>query len=109
MTHRSLRKQPMPSIDTLKIGPFVFAVELGSPEDDKGNEVDGKLWHSQARIVIDKDLEKQPQKQTLLHEIVHEIAIQSGQDVSEGLVDAIAFGIYQVVRDNPKLVRMIQK
>jgi hypothetical protein len=99
----------MTTIGTLKIGPFVFAVEFGSPLDDKGNSVDGKLWHSRSRIVIDTDLEAQPQKQTLLHEIVHEIAIQAGQDVSEGLVDAIAFGFYQVMRENPQLVKMITK
>ena len=65
-----------------------------------------------ALIEIDGGLETQPRKQTLLHEIVHEILIQAGQnlgDRTEGVVDAVAFGWYQVMRDNPQLVRMIRK
>jgi hypothetical protein len=96
-------------MDNLKIGPFTFGVEYGKPTDTEGNEVDGKLWHSKSRIVIDKELEAQPKKQTLLHEIIHEIAIQAGQEMTEGQVDSIAFGVYQVIRDNPALVRMITK
>ena len=95
---------------TLKIGAFTFSVTyLPNLTSDDNKKIDGHLWHSKAIIEIDKDLERQPKTQTLLHEIVHEIAIQAGQDLTEGQVDALAFGWYQVMRDNPELVRMIRK
>jgi hypothetical protein len=96
-------------MDSLRIGPFTFKVEFGKPVGDEGRSIDGRLWHSHSTIVINSDLHEQPRKQTLLHEIVHEIAIQAGQEITEGMVDAIAFGWYQVMRDNPDLVRMIRK
>ena len=43
-----------------------------------------------------------------LHEIVHAVATQIGhQSMKEGMVDALAYGIYQVMRENPGPVRMI--
>jgi hypothetical protein len=97
-------------MDSIKIGPFTFKLFYSAcPKDSDGNKVDGILWHSKSEIEIDNFLHAQPKVQTVLHEIVHEIAIQAGQDLTEGMVDAIAFGWYQVMRDNPDLVKMITK
>lgn len=97
-------------MDNIKIGAFTFILKFPpSVKDDGGKAVDGFLNHGQCLIEIDNFLDAQPKVQTLLHEVVHEIAIQAGQDLTEGMVDALAFGTYQVLRDNPKLVEMITK
>jgi hypothetical protein len=96
-------------ISSLKIGAFTFAVVFPQVVTKDGESMDGHLWHSQTTIEIDNNLAAQPKVQTLLHEIIHEIGIQAGQEMTEGMVDSIAFGIYQVMRDNPELVRMITK
>jgi hypothetical protein len=100
----------MKKLDSLKIGAFRYSVVY--VKDLKRDEVklDGHLHHSQTRISLDADMNAQATTQTLLHETIHAIATQIGrQELREGIVDALAFGIYQVLRDNPELVRMITK
>ena len=89
----------------LRIGPFRYPVAYVPRADIEGN--DGRLWHSKSQILIADDMDAQASLHTLLHEVVHEIAIQAGQKVTEGLVDTIAYGWIQVIRDNPELLEMI--
>jgi hypothetical protein len=97
-------------MDSIKIGAFLFSVQsFPNLKDDEDKRVDGYLDHSKSEILLDAELGSQAHLSTLLHEVVHEIAIQSGQDLNEGQVDAMAFGVIQVLKDNPELVRMITK
>ena len=95
-----------PSNISLRIGPFRYPVAY-VPRDDIADN-DGRLHHGESRILIADDMDAQASLHTLLHEVVHEIAIQAGQNVTEGLVDTIAYGWIQVVRDNPELVDLIR-
>ena len=97
------------AVSSLKIGAFTYTVILAHDLKRGDEKMDGHLEHSKSSITLDDDMDKQATTQTLLHEVVHEIAIQSGQDLSEGQVDAIAYGWIQVMRDNPELVRMVTK
>jgi hypothetical protein len=100
----------MKKIDSLKVGAIRYKVEY--VHDLKRNEqkLDGHIQHSQTKISLDAGLNHQAMVQTLLHEIVHAIATQIGrQEIREGVVDALAFGVYQVLRDNPALAREILK
>jgi hypothetical protein len=73
-------------------------------------KLDGHLWHNQTRISLDAEMNEQATAQVLLHEVVHALAAQMGrQNLKEDVVDALAYGVYQVMRDNPELVRMITK
>ena len=98
-------------IDRVKIGAIQYKVEyvkeLKSPD---GRLLDGHLHHNQTRISLDVDMNPQATTQVLLHEVVHALAAQMGrQNLKEDIVDALAFGFYQVMRDNPELVKMITK
>ncbi len=96
--------------NSLKIGALHYSVVY--VKDLKRDEIklDGHLHHNQTRISLDAGMNHQATTQTLLHETIHAIAAQIGrQELREGIVDALAFGIYQVLRDNPELVRMITK
>jgi hypothetical protein len=104
----------MPSIDTLQIGPWQFNVYYKPDlKNRKGEDVDGHLDHGQGCIDIDAELTDQAKLHTLLHEIIHErLEIQCGHDLgeyAEQMIDAIGFMWIEIMRDNPKLVRMITK
>jgi hypothetical protein len=99
-------------MDSVKIGGVrhrvIYAKNLTS---DDGRPLDGQIDHGAALISIKANMDKQVQVQTLLHEILHSIEAQTGRrhELKEPMIDALAYGIYQVMRDNPELVRMITK
>lgn len=68
----------------------------------------GHINFDDKQILIDKTLrEKQGHAQTLVHEIIHGIIYDRGLDFrndgEETIVDQLAKGLYQVVKDNPEL------
>jgi hypothetical protein len=99
-------------MDSVKIGAVwhkvVYTKNLTS---DDGRPLDGQIDHGAALINIKANMDKQVQAQTLLHEILHGIEVQTGRrrELKEPMIDALAYGIYQVMRDNPQLVKMITK
>jgi hypothetical protein len=100
----------MAKVDKVKVGAIQYSVAyIPDLKDDRG-KLDGRIRHSTTEIQLESGMNHQATAQTLLHEIVHAVATQIGhQDMKEGMVDALAYGIYQVMRDNPQLVRMITK
>lgn len=97
-------------INSLKIGPIHYKVSYVHELKRGDEKMDGRIEHSQTKITLDADLSHQAMVQTLLHETVHAIAAQIGRpEMRESMVDALAFGIYQVLRDNPSLTREILK
>ena len=96
---------------SIKVGALHFEVELVRDFNEDGRPLDGQIDHGMAKITIKGNLNKQLQVQTLLHEIVHAIESQTGrrQELKEPMIDALAFGFYQVLRDNPDLVKAIMK
>jgi hypothetical protein len=110
MTRRSPRtngKRP----DMVKVGGIRYKVSYIPNLKDDGRPLDGQIDHSLAEISIKANMDEQIMAQTVLHEILHAIESQTGRrhELKEPMIDAIAFGIYQVIRDNPQLVRMIVK
>jgi hypothetical protein len=104
----------MTTIDTLKIGPFVFAVRfIPDPRNVKGEAVDGNLFHGEGWIEVDSQMSEQAQLHVLLHEVIHErLEIQCGHDLgeyAEQMIDAIGFCWIEIMRDNPELAKMIMK
>lgn len=100
----------MKKINSLKIGAIRYKLAYVHDFKRGDEKMDGRIEHSQTKITLDADLSHQAMVQTLLHETIHAIATQIGrQRMSEGIVDALAFGVYQVLRDNPALAREILK
>ena len=97
----------MLKLQSLKIGAFPFSVSLNADIRKDGNI--GWLDHQHSAIHIADDMDEHVTLQTLLHEVIHEIAIQAGQKITEGQIDYLAYGWIQVMRDNPQLVRMIRR
>ena len=110
MTHRSPRTQEN-RLSPIKIGAVCYSLEYIENLQDDGRPLDGQIDHGLAKISIKSNMDDQIRVQTLLHEIIHAIETQTGRrrELKEPMIDALAFGIYQVMRDNPHLVRMITK
>ena len=100
----------MPKIAAVKIGAIYYSIEYVTDLRRNDEKLDGRLQHGQTKITIDADMNHQATTQILLHEVVHAIAAQIGvPNMKEDVVDALAFGVYQVIRENPQLVKMITK
>ncbi|WP_271810549.1 hypothetical protein [Clostridium beijerinckii] len=68
----------------------------------------GKINYEFHKISIDSSIQdKQGQEQTFLHELVHGIveerSLDLKQDDEETIIDEIAIGLHQVIRDNPDI------
>jgi hypothetical protein len=97
---------------SIRIGPIDFAVDVREDLREDDRALDGQIRYGETTIRLHADLAHQAQVQTLLHEVVHGMLTQMGRAKmckDEELVDALAFSLYQVIRDNPDLVRMIME
>ena len=99
----------MQKIAAVKVGPVIYSVEYVKDLQDDGRPLDGQIDHGLAAISIKENMNEQVKVQTLLHEIIHSIEAQTGRrrELKEAMIDALAFGVYQVIRENPQLVKMI--
>lgn len=93
----------------VRIGPIDYTVREVRGLKHAGNDVYGLATHDKAIIQIRAEMDRQAKMQTLWHEVVHAIAYQA--DINrlkvgdERAIDSLAWGIMQVVRDNPGLSR----
>jgi len=96
----------MNKIDSIKISPITYEVKVVERLiGDSNKKLDGQITYSTPTIELDRNLSPVMQRQVLWHEIVHGILTQAGRqdEVSEGVVDALAYGILGVVEDNPEI------
>lgn len=93
-------------MDKVKIGPMTYEIKLVERLlGDNDVRLDGMISHDHQTIEIDSGLALAVQRQTLWHEIIHGILTQAGRcgEVQDGTVDAIAYGIFGVIKDNPEM------
>ena len=93
-------------VQSVKIGPFEYAVQLIQDLKRGNRKLDGHISHNETTIKLEAVMSPQAQTQVLWHEILHGIAMQSNLDLSEQEVDVLSFGVYQVLKDNPDVVKM---
>lgn len=88
-------------ITSIKVGPIRYRVEI----DEKmlEDEVNGRIRFNSATISLAKDLAPQVERQVLWHEIVHAILTQGKIEHDERMADVLAYGILQILQDNPQL------
>lgn len=99
-------------IEHIQIGPVRYAVR----EKDDLHTVDGegkKEWlnghvvYSDAEIRVNHEMARDVKVACLWHEAIHALLYNAGQDgVPEAAVRALGYGIVQLIRDNPELMRM---
>lgn len=94
----------------VRIGPIDFTVvEIERLRDDAGSKsLDGNISYARSEIRLGAELEWQAKRQTLWHEIIHGLMTQGHIETGEAeeqMVDVLAYGIVQVLRDNPELVK----
>lgn len=72
----------------------------------------GEYTHREGKIKIADDLSTSQGAATLLHEILHSCyrtAYLGPKDAEETIVRNLEVLLYQVIRDNPKLIKFIQE
>ena len=96
-------------IDGVKIGDVTYTISeveaLRRAEDDA--VLYGRIEHMKLKIEVESTLAEPIKRVTLMHEIVHGIFNQAGQDLEdsrEELVLALGYGLTALLRNNPALV-----
>lgn len=85
----------------IKIGPHKYEKIYSDNLTDEYAHIS----QSELKIVIAKDLPKSLELVALIHEIIHGVLYSLGHtNHDELLVDGLANGFYQVLKDNPNLL-----
>lgn len=89
----------------VKIGGIIYAIDYTDRFQggcDREAEID--YWNS--TIEIKSGLGKQRTERNFFHEIVHAILDNTGfKDHDERVIDAIAGGLYALIKDNPEIFK----
>ena len=89
------------------VGPIRYAVARVSNMHQKHNDLDGLIHYNTETIEIDSGLSDGVAVQTLWHEILHAILQHAGrQKHSEKWIDSTAYGLVQVIAENPELIEL---
>ena len=97
-------------LDKVHIGEYDYTIE----ETERifasdGEFASGLVTYADALIQLSKEEHPQFRSQTLLHEILHVILNQAGfEDHSEAVIEALSYGLIQVIRENPQLIEFIR-
>lgn len=103
----------MSDLTTIKIGPVTYRVErvlrlLGSNGDGSSTWLNGRVRYEKALIELEQELPAEVEPIALVHETIHAILEQAGiNDETESIVIALGYGLVQVMRDNPELIRLV--
>jgi hypothetical protein len=93
-------------LKSIRIGPIDFAVREIERlvNTDAYEKLSGHIRYTDSEILLENNMESQAKRQILWHEILHGILTQAGySDHDEKMIDIIAYGVMQVLRDNPAL------
>ena len=74
-----------------------------------GNNDYGNITYAAGVIHIDTECTEEFATSTLLHEILHAIVVLLKLDIKHDDISRLEVGIYQVLKNNPKLLDLIKK
>lgn len=88
------------------IGPLLYTIEevpnlVGTGSNGNLTQFYGQVDFGEQTIKIEANNSPERQYITLWHELVHVIMEQAGQDIPETAVEALGYGIAQVIKENP--------
>jgi hypothetical protein len=78
-------------------------------DTEGGTDNFGMHHPDEPAIYLDEALTPERERITLCHELAHAIEAHFGLDLPEEVVDAYGRGILYLVRNNPSLVRFLQR
>jgi len=93
-------------IESVKIGGITYPISRVDDLRDESQKLDGWIRYRPYSIQLDSGIGEQGERVVLWHEILHGILTQAGisyEDEHESVLDALAYGISQVLQDNPVL------
>lgn len=93
-------------IERVQVGPTEYRVYRVNGLHDGNQKLDGQILCGERAIKLEASLDTQSERVTLWHEILHAILTQAGHNnpqAGEGIVEALSFGIIDVLRQNPAL------
>ena len=86
------------------IGPITYQVQyVPNLHDENHQSIDGAVYEGKALIEINAALDPQGRRVTLWHEILEIVCMQAGTRLSEEDLDALAYGIMGVLKQNPRI------
>jgi hypothetical protein len=79
----------------------------GLTDNDKITKLNGHIKYNDCQICVEAEMSPQAKRQTIWHEIVHGILTHAGMEKQdESMIDAIAYGIMDVIQNNPWLAEI---
>ena len=96
-------------ISDIIIGGDRFCVHevTGAEMDPDDNSYVGRVSFSRSVITVLKEATDDHKKQTICHEIMHVICQQRNVELSERALDALAYGLRDLIISNPGLSEMM--
>ena len=96
----------------LKVGGFYYKI-IKNHKFPVKNELIGETSHCELEIRLSAEYRNEgtkyaPEKieEAFIHEVIHTIdSVYNRQDLGEDTVDKLSQGLYQVIKDNPKLFK----
>ena len=93
--------------DTVKVSGIDYSINGFDTDVDRN--LMGRLAYDTAQIYIRNDLPVDKKYETLLHEVIHIVYMNSGlqpNDDEEKVVTALSSGVYQFLKDNKDVFRI---
>ena len=98
-------------IDNVKIGAMTYTVVerredamIAGNKDGKAIYLNGHITFHDLLIKVKDDCAPDMKRAVVLHEVVHGILENAGQNAPEEVVEALGYGLLALIRDNPDLV-----
>ena len=97
-------------LDRIKIGAIDYPILDRDDLHDNHKPLYGWIKFNTMEIILSTELGPQARYVVLWHEVVHGILNHAGIDDSdEKLINALAYGVVQVLRDNPALLTLLNE
>ncbi len=93
----------------LVIGPMKYlVVEVNNLTDDNGVQLAGQIDYSALTCEVEKQSPPLIKRFTIWHQIIHILSQQAGISITEEQIAILAYGIMQILRDNPEMRKINQ-
>lgn len=93
---------------SIKIGGDVWRIEYVKYEESVEPQCRGKCYSDDERIVL-LELKDSVVGKSLLHEIIHALALAAGFDLEEEKTVSLENGLWQVIIDNRSVIEWMMK